>query len=453
MLMVVALTVTAKMSGLRVAIIGAGGAGLCAARHLLSRPEIFAPPVVYEQTKYVGGTWVYEERVGSYNTGVPIHSSMYRDLRTNIPKEVMSFPDFPFENHLSSFVHHTEVRRYLEKYCDHFKIRNRIKFETTVDAVKPVKVESGWHGLGWDVTTSNGIDSSTAVKRHFDAVLVCNGHFFDPYFPPIPGLDKFTGTVMHSHTYRSAEPFAGKSVVLLGAGLSGLDIAMELSRVNAKVVLSHGQKPLKGPLPPGVQQSPPVSKVLDDGTLEFGDGKQARPDVFLFCTGYNFTFPFLDQQVGVKVKDHLVSPLYKFLMPPAFPSLFIVGICRAICPFPHFHIQTQFIMSVLDGSFTLPSQEEMEKDIELDEAARHTRGIATRHILKLDSEQWAYNDEMARLGGFKPLPPYWSNLYESNKVFRSKDMLNYKTYNYRVLNEKDWIVQGPQGQSLPKPLP
>lgn len=40
---------------------------------------------------------------------------------------------------------------------------------------------------------------------------------------------------MHSHDYRSAEPLAGKSVVLLGAGLSGLDIAMELSNVDAKV--------------------------------------------------------------------------------------------------------------------------------------------------------------------------------------------------------------------------
>lgn len=40
---------------------------------------------------------------------------------------------------------------------------------------------------------------------------------------------------MHSHDYRSAEPFADKSVVVLGAGLSGLDIAMELANVNAKV--------------------------------------------------------------------------------------------------------------------------------------------------------------------------------------------------------------------------
>lgn len=45
----------------------------------------------------------------------------------------------------------------------------------------------------------------------------------------------FLGTLMHSHDYRSAEPLAGKSVVLLGAGLSGLDIAMELSNVDAQV--------------------------------------------------------------------------------------------------------------------------------------------------------------------------------------------------------------------------
>lgn len=75
------------MSGrgrLRVAVIGAGAAGLCAARHLLSRPELFAPPVVYEQTKYVGGTWVYEEEVGQRQNGMPIYSSMYRDLRWDL---------------------------------------------------------------------------------------------------------------------------------------------------------------------------------------------------------------------------------------------------------------------------------------------------------------------------------------------------------------------------------
>ncbi len=268
--------------------------------------------------------------------------------------------------------------------------------------------------------------------------------------------------------------------------LSGIS-CLTCTIIDLQVILSHGQRPLTCPLPPGVKQAPPVTSVLDDGTLEFKNGERAKPEVFLFCTGYNFTFPFLDKKVGVKVQEHLVWPLYKFLIPPAYPSLFIMGICRAICPFPHFHIQvsckakdfclreyvslryflnfpyifklfpyvfpqSQFVLSVLDGSFPLPSHEEMEKDIELDIAARRARGITTRHILKLDSEQWAYNDELAHLGGFKPLPRYWSNLYESNKVFRARDMLNYKTYNYTVMDNMEWKVHDLHGQQLQKPL-
>lgn len=65
----------------RVAVVGAGAAGLCAARHILSRPNSFAPPVVFELTDKVGGTWCYDERVGTYENRRPVHSSMYRDLR------------------------------------------------------------------------------------------------------------------------------------------------------------------------------------------------------------------------------------------------------------------------------------------------------------------------------------------------------------------------------------
>lgn len=61
---------------LRVAVVGAGAAGLCAARHVLSRPERFAPPVVFELTANVGGTWRYQERVGP-----DVRCSMYKNLR------------------------------------------------------------------------------------------------------------------------------------------------------------------------------------------------------------------------------------------------------------------------------------------------------------------------------------------------------------------------------------
>lgn len=65
----------------RVAVVGAGAAGLCTARHILSRLNSFAPPVVFELTGSIGGTWCYEDRVGTYDNGWPVQSSMYRDLR------------------------------------------------------------------------------------------------------------------------------------------------------------------------------------------------------------------------------------------------------------------------------------------------------------------------------------------------------------------------------------
>ena len=49
------------------------------------------------------------------------------------------------------------------------------QFETTVDAVVPVRVENGWNRLAWAVTTSDGIDPSPSVESRFDAVMVCNG--------------------------------------------------------------------------------------------------------------------------------------------------------------------------------------------------------------------------------------------------------------------------------------
>ena len=52
-----------------------------------------------DQSPVLGGTWVYTDEVGKDSRhGLPIHSSMYKNLRTNLPKEVMAFPDFPFDD-------------------------------------------------------------------------------------------------------------------------------------------------------------------------------------------------------------------------------------------------------------------------------------------------------------------------------------------------------------------
>ncbi|XP_056253435.1 uncharacterized protein LOC130182477 isoform X2 [Seriola aureovittata] len=418
----------------RVAVIGAGAAGLCAARHILSRPNSFARPVVFELTDNIGGTWCYDERVGSYDNGRPVHSSMYRDLRTNLPKEVMMFPDFPFDPQLSSFLPHQEVQRYLERYCHSHNIRPHIRFNTAVENVKPVVEEET---TTWEVTSC---DSSGGQKTEtFDSVFVCSGHYSDPHIPDIPGLENFKGEVLHSHSYRYAEPFSGQSVVVLGAKASGLDISIELAKVGAQVTLSHDRPRLTFPLPSGIRQSSPVVAVQDDGSVRFQDGSVGRADVLMFCTGYNFRYTFLDaDQLRLEIQDHMVSPLYRFLTPPAFPSLFFIGICKIICPFPNFDCQVQFALAVLDGSVSLPSRAEMEDEVRRELQEKVERGVQRRHLLIMEKDQWEYCRTLAHAAGFPPLPPVVRSLYE--EVWRQRQIhpQSYRSLNYRLISDTQW---------------
>lgn len=121
--------------------------------------------------------------------------------RTNLPKEVMMFPDFPFDSRLKSFMPHQEVQRYLEQYCQshniqpHIKVshpvhpayqrtvskimfrqgslnQNLFQFNTAVEHVKPVVVEGG-ERKGWEVISSDSLGRQK--KETFDSVLVCSG--------------------------------------------------------------------------------------------------------------------------------------------------------------------------------------------------------------------------------------------------------------------------------------
>ncbi|XP_059207742.1 uncharacterized protein LOC131986689 [Centropristis striata] len=425
----------------RVAVVGAGAAGLCAARHILSRQSSFAPPVVFELTGSVGGTWCYDERIGTYDNGRPIHSSMYRDLRTNLPKEVMMFPDFPFEPELNSFLPHQEVQRYLQRYCQSHGVRPHIRFNTVVESVRPVVAapQAEQERTAWEVTSS---DSSGRQRiETFDSVFVCSGHYSDPHIPHIPGIHNFKGQVLHSHAYRFAEPFSGQSVVVLGAKASGLDISIELSKAGAKVTLSHRHPRLTCPLPAAIQQSSAVVAVEDDGSLRFQDGSVLAADVLIFCTGYNFKYPFLDApQLGLQIQDHLVSPLYRFMMPPAFPSLFFIGICKIICPFPHFNCQVQFALAVLDGSVTLPSPAQMEDEVRQDLREKEERGVQRHHLLILDQDQWEYCRTLAQAAGFPPLQPFVRSLYDEVWRQRRVHPENYRRLNYGLIDEDQWEV-------------
>lgn len=102
--------------------------------------------------------------------------------RTNLPKEVMAFPGFSFSEDLPSFVHHTDMLTYLQKYTAHYKIEEFISFYTLIERVVPVEcAKTSLPGnrlcldqVKWKVT-SRHLLSNTSRTELFDAVLVCNG--------------------------------------------------------------------------------------------------------------------------------------------------------------------------------------------------------------------------------------------------------------------------------------
>lgn len=423
----------------RVAVVGAGAAGLCAARHILSRPQTFAPPVVFELSDSVGGTWRYEDVTN--HSERPFHNSMYRDLRTNLPKEVMMFPDFPFSPELDSFLPHQDVQKYLDRYSESHRIPAHIRFNTMVENVMPVvtATEEG-EGTQWEVRSC---DRQGRRTETFDSVFVCSGHYSDPHIPHIPGIENFKGQVLHSHSYRYPEPFSGRSVVVLGAKASGLDISIEMAKAGAQVTLSHGRPRLAFPLPPNIQQANSVESIEQDGRIRFQDGSVAKADVLMFCTGYNFTFPFLDgAQLGLEIQEHIVTPLYRYMLPPAFPSLFIIGICKIICPFPHFDCQVRFALAVLDGSVSLPSRSQMEEEVGREQQRKVDEGVEQRHLLRMDQDQWDYCRTLASSAGFPPLPPVLRLLYE--EVWRQRRIHpeNYRRLNYRLVSDSRWELLG-----------
>lgn len=179
-----------------VAIIGAGAAGLAAARELRREGH---GVVVFERGAEVGGTWIYNPTVESDPVGLDperhvIHSSLYASLRTNLPREVMGFLDYPFVVRKNSedfrrFPGHREVLRYLKDFARDFDLCGMIRLETEV-------VRLAIEGDGrWSVRSrkvGKDLDGGDHYEEEiYDGVVVCNGHYTEPRIAHIPGITLF----------------------------------------------------------------------------------------------------------------------------------------------------------------------------------------------------------------------------------------------------------------------
>ncbi|HET8814754.1 MAG TPA: NAD(P)-binding domain-containing protein [Solirubrobacterales bacterium] len=204
----------------KVCIIGAGSSGITAAQVLDARGIPFD---CFEKGSHVGGNWRYENDNGM--------SSAYRSLHINTSRRVMAFKTMPMPDHYPDYPDHFQMAAYFDEFVDHFGLREKISFQTEVVKVEPA--DGAW------VVTTKGPGGAEHSER-YRAVLVANGHHWDPRWPEpaFPGSEEFEGEQMHAHHYREPDVLRGKRVLVLGLGNSATDIAVESSRIAEKTFLA-----------------------------------------------------------------------------------------------------------------------------------------------------------------------------------------------------------------------
>ncbi|OKH66312.1 dimethylaniline monooxygenase [Mycobacterium sp. SWH-M3] len=195
-------------------VIGAGAAGLSALDMLTSRGSQVD---CFEKTGVVGGHW---------NTD-------YDALHLITSRNQTVFGGFPMPEHYPHFPHRDQVADYIHSYARSRGHDKRITFNTEVLSVTPVDTVGPVGSAGWVVTTSAGADT-------YDGVLVANGHLWDKKVPEVPGI--FDGPEIHSSEYRNTDDIQGRRVLVVGAGNSGCDLAVDAAqhRFEVDIVIRHG---------------------------------------------------------------------------------------------------------------------------------------------------------------------------------------------------------------------
>jgi dimethylaniline monooxygenase (N-oxide forming) len=401
-------------------VIGAGSSGIAACQVLQQRNIQFD---CFEAGSAIGGNWRYLNDNGM--------SSAYRSLHINTSKKVMEYASFPMPEDYPNYPNHFLIARYFDDFADHFGLRERITFRTEVTRVEPA---SG----GWEVTTQHR-DTGDRKTARYDAVLVANGHHWDPRYPEPPFPGTFDGEQIHAHHYKVADPYRGKRVLVLGIGNSAADIAVETAMVSERTFLAmrrgayvipkylFGQpfdRLAKSPLtrlPLWMQRllarmmvrvahgrmtdyglPKPDHRVLSahptisaDLLNRIGHGDiTVKPNIdrldggkAQFVDGSIESIDAIIYCTGYKISfpflgESLISApdnqigLYRRVVAPDHPGLYVLALVQPLgATMPIAAAQAQWVADLLDGTAALPPLERMRKEI-----ADYQRQVSRRYL-------------------------------------------------------------------------
>ncbi|CAO3632496.1 unnamed protein product [Mucor fragilis] len=341
----------------RVAVIGAGPAGLPTAKLLLDEG---IQVKIYERNTAPGGTWIYNEEKPinpDFPSEIPtkvVEPSLppkdaslpfvkkttveaaknellqlnpptpcYRSLRNNVPTPLLQYKDLEWRKDTPWFTSHDKILQYLQDYSLQYKLDDITEYNTSVENLEELPNQSGWRVLTKHAEYSKDTNQVEISWKEevFDAVVVATGHYHAPYVPDLPGLsdwrNKWPENVIHSKQYRVPEQFKDKSVLLIGNGTSAIDIARDISShvktiYNSVRESNHKfderylklREELSKFIPKNVQRVGNIKAFrfsnekqdhIQDAVVELEDGTELTGfDYIIVCTGYVFSFHFLE---------------------------------------------------------------------------------------------------------------------------------------------------------------
>lgn len=183
----------------KVLIIGGGATGIAIGKTFVQRGIDFD---IVESEDNFAGNWYFGSNA----------SRVYRSTHLISSKTNTQFSDFPMPDNYPEYPSHELFLKYLLSAAKHFGLYEHALFETSVEAIAPVND-------GWSVKLSNG------EARWYPELVVANGLLRKPFYPNIEG--DYSGEIIHSSAYTHADIFKDKTVLVIGGGNSGCDIAVD----------------------------------------------------------------------------------------------------------------------------------------------------------------------------------------------------------------------------------
>ena len=392
----------------------------CCRRYLLAE-RTFERITIFEQRSTVGGLWNYVPCSEETPRDLPVPQTspharhdeptweqsaangvldprceeemefttpLYDRLETNIPRGLMGFSDLDWPSSCQLFPKHGEVLQYIEQYAG--DVRHLVQFKKQVLDVR-LNADQKWTVETRAVSPrGNG-----AIQQHkFDAIVVASGHFDVPYLPSVLGIETwnkaYPEVISHSKFYRKPEHYANKKVIVVGNSASGVDIGAQISTLcKLPLIQSTKSDSFLQPHQSSTKLEKPeiVEFILEDRTVRFSDGTtESNIDAILYCTGYFYSFPFLNSLPNSRVitTGEYVENLFQHTFYRPHSTLAFATLNQKIIPFPVAEAQSAVIARVWSGRLDLPSADEMaewEQD-----TLQETGGGSNFHVLKFPKD-------------------------------------------------------------------